>query len=174
MGISPDSRPPSPPRIGKERRKFVSERRAKKKKKKKKKTTKRDSWKELQFHQVPRSSIPLSLFLLPLPVGFALIREANRVWPPRASLNVRNRSQATLKIVEGSEVGGCERANNQPLRLLCLLRWKVINYGLANSGDQEKERERERKETERRGEETSGSFQHRSDRFVRGTSSSGH
>ena len=111
---------------------------------------------------------PLSLSLLPVPVGFALIREANRVWPPRASLNVRNRSQATLKIVEGSEVGGCERANNQPLRLLCLLRWKVINYGLANSEEREKERRKGG------GEETSGSFQHRSDRFVRGTSSSGH
>lgn len=79
--------------------------------------------------------------LFPAHAGFALIREArNRVWPPRASLNVRNRSQATLKIVEGSEVGGCERANNQPLRLLCLLRWKVINYGLANSGERERER----------------------------------
>lgn len=103
-------------------------------------------WKELQSHQVPRSSsiLSLSLSLLPVPVGFALIREANRVWPPRASLNVRNRSQATLKIVEGSEVGGCERANNQPLRLLCLLRWKVINYGLANSEEREKERGRRR------------------------------
>lgn len=53
---------------------------------------------------------------------------------PPASLNVRNRAQATLKIVPGSKVAGCERANNRPRRLLCLLRWKVINYARLIAG----------------------------------------
>lgn len=60
---------------------------------------------------------------------------------PRASLNVRNHLQATLKIVSGSKVAGL-RAREQPAAsIIMLIKVESNKLQLANSGYREKRRE---------------------------------